>query len=238
MLRPARIFCTRKGRPSRQLKAVDTLRICPPWCGEKRENIRRDQGAARGQPPPARPPAPALTPSMMPPSTSTRGPAMGVALGPGPPRRSLGPSRRKGRSRLLPRSSGISVLTRGRGTPPKERRLTRCPNARRSRQPADCACACARRGAALKGAAPRIFPRIRSFPGGTLAATGGLRDEVRNESPEDLYPKRRKPHRLRKACFSSSWVLQLSRRLAHLCLPRFSPGSCGTQNWRFLELKM
>lgn len=144
-----------------------------------------------------------------------------------------------------PQLRNLSLDSRPRDAAEREKtgRLPERPDqgrrtAPRSRQPADCACACARRGAALKGAAPRLFPRIRSFPRGTLAATGELRDEVRNESPEDLYPKRRKPHRLQKACFTSSWILQLSRRLVHLCLPRFSPGPCGTQNWRFLELKM
>lgn len=59
VLRPARIFCTRKGRPSRQLRAVDTLRICPPWCREKKREIRPASSPPQPmrQPHPARPPA-------------------------------------------------------------------------------------------------------------------------------------------------------------------------------------
>lgn len=82
MLRPARIFCTLKGRPRRQLRAVDTLRIWPP-------------------------------PSMIPPSTSTRCPAIGGALGPGPQRQGLGRSGRKRRS-PRPHSSDASVPAGGR----------------------------------------------------------------------------------------------------------------------------
>lgn len=45
VLRPARIFCTRKGRPRRQLRAVETLRIWPPcqgcgWEGRERTSDR------------------------------------------------------------------------------------------------------------------------------------------------------------------------------------------------------
>lgn len=56
MLRPARIFCTRKGRPRRQLRAVDTLRIWPPCqgCGWARRE-RTSDGEAHFPPPPALP---------------------------------------------------------------------------------------------------------------------------------------------------------------------------------------
>lgn len=61
VLRPARIFCTRKGRPRRQLRAVDTLRIWPPCpgrgCGEEREHQTRKLCPwPRPGPPPLGPP--------------------------------------------------------------------------------------------------------------------------------------------------------------------------------------
>lgn len=60
VLRPARIFCTRKGRPKRQLRAVETLRIWPPWAATvrvRRQERRRQTGRLRSlQPPPLSPP--------------------------------------------------------------------------------------------------------------------------------------------------------------------------------------
>jgi hypothetical protein len=83
VLRPARIFCTRKGRPRRQLRAVETLRIWPPC----REHRGGEMTEVEWRPPPPRlapaPSSPTLTPSMIPPSTSTRWPSMAGASEPG-----------------------------------------------------------------------------------------------------------------------------------------------------------
>lgn len=67
----------------------------------------------RHQPCPA--PRSALTPSMIPPSTSTRCPAIGGALGSSPQRQRLRRSGRKKRRLLRPRSSETSVPAGGHG---------------------------------------------------------------------------------------------------------------------------
>lgn len=48
MLRPARIFCTCKGRPRRQLRAVETLRIWPP-CAARVRVRRQERGCQTGR---------------------------------------------------------------------------------------------------------------------------------------------------------------------------------------------
>lgn len=43
VLRPALIFCTRKGTPRRQLRDVQTLKIWPPCQEEKKSNAKRPE---------------------------------------------------------------------------------------------------------------------------------------------------------------------------------------------------
>ena len=167
---------------------------------------------------------------MMPPSTSTRGPAMGSVLGPGPPRLSLGRNRRKRIRGLLPCSSGAWVLAPSSGPPgsrekqetrrlrerptPQTRTLTHSAQKPGSSGPQPVRVRAAPR-APLKEAAPRKFRQIGSSPAEGVVAGEVPWSVLGNLFLIDLHPEHSKTYKLQKASLSP--LVVSSSCLAGLC---------------------